>query len=104
MKKLRSAKIFANRVKNKKGKKGNLERSQHMTTPVKVYPTSIVSSTPLEPVRDAKYIASSAVVEVLHIVVFAILISAIFGKAWRYAVANEKKAKAMAPEAATQKA
>ncbi len=75
-----------------------------MTTPVKVYPTSIVSSAPLEPVRDAKYIAPSVVVEVLHIVVFAILISFIFGKAWKFAVGSEKKAKVLSPEAATQKA
>ncbi|MCO4794849.1 MAG: hypothetical protein KC493_14110 [Bacteriovoracaceae bacterium] len=68
-----------------------------MSTPVKVYPTSIVSSTPLEPVRDAKYVASSTVVEVLHIIVFVILISFVFGKAWKVATRAEKKVKATAP-------
>lgn len=65
-----------------------------MTTPVKIYATSIVTSDPLEPIRDTKVIASSTVVEVLHVLVFVILISFIFGKAWKVATEADRKAKA----------
>jgi hypothetical protein len=89
-------------LKIRKLKKNRKE--PYMTTPVKVYPTSIVSSAPLEPIRDAKYVASSTVVEVVHIITFALVLSFIFGKAWKFAVRNEKKVNALSPEAATQKA
>ena len=55
----------------------------------KVYKTSVGY---LEPTRDAKYVASSLTIEVLHIAVIFGLIAFVFGGIWKAASLRQKKA------------
>jgi len=74
------------------------------TKAIKVYPSSIVpAGQKLEPVRDAKFIASSFSVELVHIIVFVTLITVIFGGLWKVAQTlgiKKEKAKAKFPATA----
>ncbi|MDD0853587.1 hypothetical protein HBN50_10780 [Halobacteriovorax sp. GB3] len=65
--------------------------SETATKTVKVYPTSIVpKGEKLEPVRTAKYTASSLQVEVFHIGCFVVIFAFIFAGIWKAALRAEK--------------
>lgn len=58
---------------------------------IKVYETSIIPpGSQIEPVREAKHIASSSTLEVFHIMCFLGVFAFIFAGIWRRAVAIEK--------------
>ncbi len=60
----------------------------------KVFVSSIVpKGEMLEPVREAKFVASSLTIEVLHIATFFIVFAFIFAGIWKAAVALERREK-----------
>ena len=65
----------------------------------KVFKSSIVpTGEALEPVRTAKYIASSMTIEVIHILCFIAVFAAIFAGIWKKAVAMDRAEKANASQ------
>lgn len=64
------------------------------TSTVKVYETSIIPpGSQIEPVREAKNVASSMTIEVFHVLCFLGVFAFIFAGIWRRAVAQERAAK-----------
>ena len=63
------------------------------------YPSSIeVPGDPFQPIRDAKFKATSSQIEVLHVIVFLGVLAFIFGKSWKLAQALQKKSVAKTAE------
>lgn len=59
-----------------------------------VYPTSILpEGAALEPLREAKFVATSMQIEVFHILCFLVILSMILGSSWYaiYKVAQYEK-------------
>lgn len=64
------------------------------TKAIKVYETSIIpAGSQIEPVREAKHIASSTTIEVFHIMCFLGVFAFIFAGIWKRAVAAERSSK-----------
>lgn len=69
------------------------------TSTVKVYETSIIpAGSQIEPVREAKNVASSMTIEVFHILCFLGVFAFIFASIWKRAVAMERAEKSEATQ------